>query len=112
MRNCFFITSDLIIQYFALINLNLNLQLGANANFSLLLILLAIHLLGRDVKCLGPHVNYLECVHTRNNKEDARTPSSPSQEAAHAEDDSSLKLLDHLEQEARISGDQVHQSSP
>ena len=67
------------------------------ASFSLLLILLDIHLLGRDVKCLGPHVNDLECVHTRNNKEDARTPSSSSQEAAHAEDDSSLELLDHLE---------------
>ena len=54
------------------------------------------HLLGRDVECLGPHVNDLESVHTGNNKEDARAARPAGQEAAHPKYDGALELLDHL----------------
>ena len=50
----------------------------------------------RDVKCLGPHVDDLESVHTGNNKEDTGTASPASQEATHPEYDGPLELLDHL----------------
>ena len=62
-------------------------------------------LLRRDIKGLSPHVDDLECVHARNNKEDSRAPGPAGQEATHPEDDGPLKLLNHLDNKHEAEGE-------
>ena len=51
------------------------------------------HLLGWNLKCLGPHVNLLIHVNTGNDKEHPRTPGPSCQQSAQSEDDCPLILL-------------------
>ena len=51
------------------------------------------NLLGWNLKSLGPHVDFLVHVHTRNDKEHTRPPGPSCQKPAQSEDDRPLILL-------------------
>ena len=51
------------------------------------------YLLGRDLVVVGPHVDLLVGVHTREDEEHAGPPGAPHQQPTQPEDDGSLILL-------------------
>ena len=59
----------------------------------------------RDVVCLGSHVNLLILVNTRDDEEDPGTSGPAREEQTQPEDDGSLVLLDHLDDQAEGEGE-------
>ena len=64
-----------------------------------------LYLLWGDREVLYSHVYDLEDVHTGDDKEDARTPGSATEDPPQAEDDGLLVLLDHPDHQAEGEGE-------
>ena len=58
-----------------------------------------------NLESLWSHIYFLINIHTWDDKEDPRTPSSSCQQSAQPEDDGSLVLLDHLHHEHQGEGE-------
>ena len=66
------------------------------------------NLLWRNLVSGRPQVDLLVDVHTGDDKEDPRTPSSSRQKTTQPEDDGPLVLLDHLHHEDEAEGQGGH----